>query len=175
MRNGHATIIQYKGFVAGWLDSSVADFLAQIEQPPPSMSFALITCLDSDPEPASLLKKSRELRSLAQSARPLGNGLLLPTERLLEANSRSCFFFGFDEIWFFPSNRVEPKSASSSIVGPKRVTQLKMNRLGRWMKNNQCSLGLGDGEGLNVVVETGDMLKYLIGHSLSQPGHLLSS
>ena len=66
---------------------------------------------------------------------------------------RDRLFFGFDEIWFFPSDRVAPKPESVWIVGPKRIDQTKLDRLGPWMSDTGCSLALGDGAGLNVIVK----------------------
>ena len=43
-----------------------------------------------------------------------------------------------------------------------------MNKLGKWMLANHCSLALGDGEGLNVIVKAMGLVRYLIGHSQSQ-------
>lgn len=44
-----------------------------------------------------------------------------------------------------------------------------MDELGDWMKRNSCSLGLGDGEGLNFVVKAHGLTRHLLGHSLNQP------
>lgn len=175
MNIGKARIVQYKDYVAGWLDSSIADYVELLADAPTAMTFALVTCLDSQQSPASLLSKSPELRSLAPVARPIGDAFVLPTKALLVVNSRSPIFHGFDEVWFFPDDKLEPKPATAWLVGPARIGNQKLRRLGSWMANNGCSLGLGDGEGLNLVVKAGGMVKQLIGHSLSQPEHALTS
>ncbi len=37
----------FRGYTAGWLNSSIHDFLEEIPRPFESIQFALITCLDS--------------------------------------------------------------------------------------------------------------------------------
>jgi hypothetical protein len=162
-------IVSYKDYVAGWLDSSIHDFLQVFSPDSATTKYALITCLDSNGAPASLRKKSPELKFLANKARTLETGLFLPTELLLQANSRNRIFFGFDEIWFFPSDSIEAKAGSPSLVGPGRLDQEKLNKLGGWMSRCSCSLALGDGEGLNFIVKAQSLARGLLGHSLAQP------
>src|SRR5881275_889379 len=113
-----AKIVSYKDYVAGWLDTSIHDFLKVLPPGAASIKYALITCLDSNPDPASLRNKSPELKPIAKKLEIVGNGLLLPTELLLETDSSNQVFFGFDEVWFFPTKSIQPKSPSVSLVGP---------------------------------------------------------
>lgn len=162
-------LLHYKDYVAGWLDSSVHDSLEVLLGGSASTAFALITCLDSNLDPKSLLAGNAGLQSALKRAKPLGKGLLLPSRLLLDAALRDQLFFGFDEVWFFPSDRVAPKPESAWIVGPKRVDQTKLDRLGPWMSDAGCSLALGDGAGLNVIVKARGLVRRLIANSLSQP------
>jgi hypothetical protein len=162
-------MVTYKDYVAGWLDSSIRDFFKSLSPRPGAMRFALVTCLDSNRRPTSLLKKSPELRPLAAEARPLGGGLLLPTKVLLEADHHQQLFFGFDEVWFFPDEINEPKPPSAWLVGPARIDQEKLDRLGTWMSDTACSLALGDGEGLNFIIKARGLVRHLLGHSIEQP------
>src|SRR5260370_15119262 len=133
-------IVSYKDYVAGWLDCSIHDFLEVLSPSAASTKYALITCLDSNPIPASLRNHSPELKSIANKLQILGSGLLLPTELLLETDSRNRIFFGFDEVWFFPSKSIQPKPPSIFLVGPARLNQARFNRFSKWMANNSCSL-----------------------------------
>lgn len=163
-------MVSYEGYVAGWLNSSVHDFLAALfPSPAKALRYALITCLDSNPHPASLLDSSPELKSLAAGAKTLGTALLLPTGLLMERGAAHRYFYGFDEIWFFPGEPTQAKPASASLVGPARVDQSRLDALGKWMSHNACSLALGDGEGLNFVVKARGLVRHLLGHSLEQP------
>jgi hypothetical protein len=158
----------YKQYIAGWLDSSIHDFLEAVPLRLGSMRYALITCLDSNREPESLLKESPELRPLAAEARVLGGGLLLPTRVLREADPPCQLFFGFDEVWFFPDEIRDPKPNSAWLVGPSRITQEKLDNLGEWMSHTSCSLALGDGEGLNFIIKARGLVRCLLGHSIEQ-------
>ena len=164
-----AKIVSYQDYVAGWLDSSVHDFLQVGTLGAGEAAYALITRLDSNPNPASLRNKSPELKAIAKKVEILGTGLLLPTELLLETESRHQIFFGFDEVWFFPNKSIQPKPDSISIVGPARLNKARLKVLGKWMASNSCSLALGGGEGLNFVVKAHGLVKPLLGHSIEQP------
>jgi hypothetical protein len=37
------------------------------------------------------------------------------------------------------------------------------------MAGNDCSFGLGDGDGLNLIVKAHGLVRYLIAQSMSQP------
>jgi hypothetical protein len=162
-------MVHYADYVAGWLDSSIHDFLEMFPHDSDSTAYALITCLDSNLEPRTLLKKNAELRSAVNGARPFKKGLLVPSKLLRKASLRNQLFFGFDEIWFFPSDKITEKPESAWIVGPKRIDQATLDELGLWMAENRCSLALGDGEGLNIIVKADGLVKYVIAHSLTQP------
>jgi hypothetical protein len=161
-------MVSYKHYVAGWLDSTIHDFLTANAPSGASSKYALITCLDSNPTPANLLDKSPELKSIANKASVLGTALILPTDLLLEAISRQQIFFGFDEVWFFPTKRIERKPKLVSLVGPTRIDQPRLDKFGKWMLDNNCSMGLGGGEGLNFIVQARGLVRYLIGHSIDQ-------
>jgi hypothetical protein len=162
-------ILHYKDYVAGWLDTSIHDFLEVLSHDSRATAYALITCLDSDLNPKSLLKKSEHLKMIMNGGKLLKNGLLLPGKELSEPGFRDRVFFGFDEVWFFPSDKIEPKPQSAWIVGPKRIDQTKLDKLGKWMERNECSFGLGDGDGLNLIVKAHGVMRYLIAQSMSQP------
>jgi hypothetical protein len=164
-----ARIVSYKDYVAGWLDSSIHDFLEVLSPSAAGAKYALITCLDSNPNPASLREKSQELKSIANKLDVLGTGLLLPTKLLLETDSSKRIFFGFDEVWFFPNKSIQPKPPSAFLVGPARLNQARLEKLGKWMADNACSLALGGGEGLNFVVQAHGLVRFLLGSSIEQP------
>ncbi|HEX5443972.1 MAG TPA: hypothetical protein VFW87_09100 [Pirellulales bacterium] len=170
----HHAIVSCKEYVAGWFDSSIHDFLSDLPPQAAGTRYALITCLDSNRAPASLRANSPELQPLKDQTREFGSGLLVPTELLLEANSTQQIFFGFDELWLFPSEPSESKPDSAWLVGPARIGQSTLDQLSVWMSKNGCSLGLGDGEGLNTIVKARGLPRYLIGHSLEQPQSTLS-
>jgi len=162
-------VVHYNDYVAGWLDSSVRGFLSVFPRNSESAAYALITCLDSNTDIASLLKKNVGLRVAMNGVASLKKGLLLPTKLLHNASLRTRLFVGFDGIWFFPSAKIEPKPESVSIVGPHRIEQETIEKLGHWMGANGCTLALGDGAGLNIIVKAHGLMRYVITHSLTQP------
>jgi hypothetical protein len=156
---------RFEEFSAGWINSSIHDFLMGIDRPPESMVFALITMVDSSPDPAALVKISPLLKQLEADVRTLGTGLLVETRRLLEVERQKPVFFGFDELWFFPNDRITPKPAGACMVGPTRLSRnslQEMEDLLEWMAVTQCSLGLGDGTGLNFVARLTGVGRYLV-------------
>jgi len=162
-------MITYNDYVSGWLNLSVSDWLEKFPTTYEKLKYSLITCVDSNKNPASLVQTSPELELLRPDARPLGQGLLVPTRKVLEANQNRRIFFGFDEIWFFPSEPSFPKPDTAWLVGPARVEHRTLDALGRWMTDNSCPLALGDGTGLNLVVKARGLVKYLVGISRYQP------
>lgn len=158
-----------KDYVAGWLDCSIHDFLGVLSTDDPDTRYALITCLDSNPNPALLRSKSPELKPLTSKLRTVGSALLLPTELLLRTNAKTRIFFGFDELWLFPHGTIDSVPPSSALIGPTRINRTRFKRIGKWMAENSCSLALGGGEGLNFVVRAHGLPKFLLGYSIEQP------
>ena len=50
-------MVAHLDYVAGWLESSVHDILRALPADAASLKFSLITCLDSNGDPASLHAK----------------------------------------------------------------------------------------------------------------------
>jgi hypothetical protein len=164
-----ASMVHLNGYVAGWLNSSIEEFLAVLPRSSENMAYALITCLDSNPDPAFLFKNNADLRAAMNGAITLKKGLLVPTKLLHKASLRAQLFVGFDEIWLLPTDAVKSKPPSAAIVGPNRIDQETLQELGHWMSANDCSLALGDGVGLNIIVKADGLAKHVIAHSLAQP------
>jgi hypothetical protein len=78
-------------------------------------------------------------------------------------------FFGFDEVWFFPTKSIVAKPKSITLIGPARVNRTRFRTLARWMDDNSCSLALGGGDGLNFVVRAQGLVRPLLGFSIEQP------
>ena len=62
-----------KDYVAGWLDSSICDFLKVLRPNTESAKYALVTCLDSNLEPKSLLRRDSALWAMSNEIKPIGN------------------------------------------------------------------------------------------------------
>ncbi|MEX0866724.1 MAG: hypothetical protein WD030_05155 [Pirellulales bacterium] len=155
-------MLQKDEYCAGWMDSSIHDFLSNIDPAPASMKFALLTCLDSSTDVASLLRSSEALQPLESQAKKVGESVLVSTRRLLSAQRKQRIFFGFDEIWFLPTENVTGKPTTFSLVGPEKLHTEPPDKAIRWMDDNGCSLGLGDGTGLNFVAKLHGVARYLV-------------
>lgn len=162
-------MLDFNGYVVGWLNGTISDFLVEFPRGFEAVKYVLITCLDSDPAPALILKDNTELRVAIGGATAVQNGLLVPCKSLRKTSLRDQLFAGFDEIWFFPSDDVKPKPPTASIVGPHRIDRPTIEELGEWLVANDCLLGLGDGAGLNIIAKADGVAGRVIGHSLAQP------
>ena len=162
-------MVSHQDYVAGWLNSSVSSFFATFPSASKTMMYALITCLDSNLEPGKLLEEDETFASLIRHGVRLGQGVLVPTRELLRDANYKKIFFGFDEVWFFPTSQIEPKPQSAWLIGPARINETKLSRLSEWMNTSNCSLAMGDGEGLNFILKVRGIVKYVLGHSIDQP------
>lgn len=159
--------VTYKDYVAGWQDSTIHDFLHEFSCAS-TTRFALITCLDSNRNAVSLRETSPELSSIADRLSPLGKGLVVSTQLLLDLEARQQVFFGFDEVWFFPTKPHLALPDSASIVGPTRLDKSRLAGVGQWMEDTSCSMGLGGGDGLNFIVKARGLARYFVGSSIEQ-------
>jgi hypothetical protein len=149
-------------YTVGWIDTSIHDFLAEIDDPSSSMAYALVTCLDSSFQVASLADANRPLQALKNQGRVVGQGVLLTTRRLLALERHERLFFGFDEVWFFSHAEIGPKPKNVVITGPNRILSPLMASLKEWMDVNGCSLGLGDGAGMNFCARLRGVARRLV-------------
>ncbi len=144
-------------YTTGWIDTTIHDFLLEIDEPSPSMAYALVTCLDSCFDVADIFKRNPGLNGKA-----VGKGVLLKTRHLLAVEKRDRLFFGFDEIWFFPLRNVTTKPKGTVITGPSQIAHLVSKPWVPWMSKNNCSLGLGDGVGMNFCARLQGIAKHLV-------------
>lgn len=149
-------------YITGWIDTSIHDFLSDIKDPTSSMAYALITCLDSDFNVHSLVEESKHLKGLRGKLSVVGQGILVTTRQLLAADKCDRLFFGFDEVWFFPNADVKPKPSALVITGPEPISSDETDRYGEWLRLNNCSLGLGDGTGLNFCLKIRGVARYIV-------------
>jgi hypothetical protein len=149
-------------YMVGWRDTTIHDFLQEIHQPARSMAYALITCLDSTFDMEVLLEQSKHMAKLAGRPKFVGRGLLVSTRQLLACESHDRLFFGFDEVWFFSKSSVTPKPEGLVIVGPERIDPKDIEKHGDWMRSNNCTLGFGDGIGLNYCLRVRGIAKDIV-------------
>ncbi len=149
-------------YLTGWINTTIHDFLEEIAEPISSMEYALVTYLDSSPEVASIFDKSEQWTGLRGKYRAVGAGALLKTRQLLAAQRRRRIFFGFDEVWFFPGSAISSKPESFVITAPCSLEAEQIGRHSEWLVSNKCSLGIGDGEGMNYCLRIRGPARYVI-------------
>ena len=137
-------------YVSAWIDTTIHDFLMGVDQPTSNMRYALITCLDSSTNVRAIADREGYLKNL--KGKIVGNGLLVKAEQLIKLERKHRLFFGFDEIWFFPSPNIDEKPGGWIITGPDPINSNELDKYGGWMRSNHCVLGLGDGVGMNFCL-----------------------
>ena len=146
----------------GRIDTTVHDFMSKIDEPPSTMAYVLITCLDSNFDVSPLLERSEPLKPLRGKCQRVGQGILLTTRQLLTAARHNRIFFGFDEVWFFPTPAITPKPEDLVITGLSTIDPGEIEGYREWMLMNDCSLGLGDGAGMNFCMKVRGVARYIV-------------
>jgi hypothetical protein len=153
---------KHADYMAGWIDTTIHDFLSEIDEPTSSMGYALITSLDSSTDIPALLEKSKHLSALQGKHQVVGTGIVVSTRQLLLAQKKNRVFFGFDEVWFFPHADISPKPDGLAIVGPEPIGAQEMEEHDEWLRSNNCSLGLGDGAGMNFCLKVRGVARFIV-------------
>lgn len=148
-------------YSCGWINTTIHDFLVDGDFLP---AYALITCVDSSLDVEVLTKTNASLREFSEGGklRFIGKGMLLPTRQLMAVERKNRLFFGFDEVWFCSRPPAEAKPKKLVIVGPDRIAPGLRGSLATWMQANHCSLGLGDGVGLNFCAKISGLARHLV-------------
>jgi hypothetical protein len=123
------------------------------------MEYALITCLDSNFDVKSLARTSKHLDCVRIKAEFVGKGVMLATRNLLGAERRGRIFYGFDEVWFSPRPFTHPKPPGLVITGPNKPSAELEDKSLRWLDATGCTLGLGDGTGMNYCLRVPSLVK----------------
>ena len=155
-------MVAKKEYMAGFVWTTINNFLDDLDEPSPSMSYALVTYLDSNPDVSSVFRDNESLVRYQSIMTPIGPGALFSTHKLVDANRRQRIFFGFDEIWFSPDENVTEKPRSFVITRPNSIDPQEISDHGPWLNQNRCSLGLGDGEGMNYCLKVQGVARSIV-------------
>jgi hypothetical protein len=111
----------------------------------------MVTSIDSTTQLASSLV-GQKIKQRYSSYRTLGEGIILTTDDLFDADDALGLFFGFDELWFFQNPPFEELPKDICLVGPFNIeSQVIPTALEGCIERSNCRLGLGDGVGLNYA------------------------
>jgi len=81
----------------------------------------------------------------------LDSKIILTNEAIRKLNREFSLFNGFDEIYCFLEKPRALSPRKAFLTGPIEIENKIPKDLERWMLNNNCLLGLGDGIGLNYI------------------------
>lgn len=116
----------------------------------------LLATLDSDADLVAMTT-IRSLMERHPGCWFLGTGLVLSGRVLVQVANDFAIFDGFDEIWRFAAEPRIAKPASVSLLSPQDLETEDVRDLLGWMTDYGCTLGLGDGVGLNYAVRADAM------------------
>lgn len=157
-------MVTSRKYIGGSFESSVRAFLAGLD-PPTSMRYTLVTCMDSCTDVQQVVSRNSGLRQLSSQA--VGQGVLFETAELISVDRKQQVFFGFDEVWFLRDRTLTEKPQSFSLAGrTEALSSLLPEEICQWMENCGCSLGLGDGIRLNFVARLRGLGRRLVVHWL---------
>jgi hypothetical protein len=144
------------GFIAAWHpEANIPYFVEQSESLLAKLPFALITCVDSNPEPALTSKIHDEFASARVDYQQIGPYFFTPTvtvPRLIDS-----LLTGFDEVWFLSAVPESATAAPLRLTSESPITDQwplpndLARKLKEWLDRNHAILGVGDGVGLNTL------------------------
>ena len=133
------------------IPSRIGNVLGDIAATLPARTWVYVAQLDSCRTTFDICSRLVPV-SLRDLIRRVGDHCALPLSLLDDEEVRNALFVGFDEIYFSSQAFSAPKpdqlllscrSIENVSLGPDSV---------RWLEDNECLLGLGDGFVLNVLV-----------------------
>jgi hypothetical protein len=155
-------MIDSDGLYFGWSRAgTVPAFLEDGADIVAMYPLALITCVDSDHSPLSMALLTDELATTGVDWRTHGTSILLNCADLPAL--ADALFNGFDAVWFLQQEPAvllpPPINATSDRPVPDRLPLGTdgVQELVRWMNAQHCTLGIGDGVGLNYFTTDPDL------------------
>jgi hypothetical protein len=143
----------------GWADMGISylhkyfpDFFAGFSM--------LVTCLDSNPRPAELVKWLEMVRSKGWGGKVIGSSVLIPAEHVKDVFENRQTFNAFDEVYLVRSPilaRVEI-TAHFTTDGPTFVDQIPEDFLAVFHNLGACRY-VSDGIGMNFACESLEIVK----------------
>lgn len=137
---------------ARWLASlDIPAVLRPILTSRPDLQYALVSVIDSTPGVGNLPSLVPLLKELGASFRCLDGDVVLDVATLLELVEQHDFLTGFDEVWLCAEIPESSKPGPLRITSDTPLSGEPPAGLAKWMRASGCLVGLGDGDGLNVV------------------------
>lgn len=132
-------------------DNTVREWLDQNAPTIHSLPYVLISSMDSDRH-VSLMTWAAD-RVARDAAWALSTSpLVVSGKSAVDLLDDPSLFTGFDEIWVPSRLPTANPPDEAYLVAPRRLDSEIPAPILEWMRNSECRLGVGDGEGLNYAV-----------------------
>ena len=157
------------GVFVGWVEISIRDVVHQHSDLLHAIEFSLLTVIDSSDRLSGLVTAQRMVKEI-EEAEFCEDALMIPTNKLAQADRRYNLFNGFDEVCFFDSKPTRAKPEDIVTVAPIRLDLEGIpESSAHWIKRANCELLLGDGIGMNFVTPNEKLATRLVDHRLPRP------
>jgi hypothetical protein len=113
----------------------------------------LITCIDSHRQVTGIERLTSALAGAGARSTAVGDAVALDATVLPRLLEDEGLFTGFDGLWFFPADPIVTPPARVHITAEAPIGRQDARRLAPWVFRSGAQLGLGDGDGLNVVAQ----------------------
>lgn len=114
-------------------------------------SYVLITTIDSSPNVASLPSVLPPLRSSGAFHAVVNGDVVVDLDTAQELMYERGLFAGFDELWLCAQVPGSSKPEGLRTTSDKPLRGELPVEAADWMSKSGCRVGLGDGDGLNLV------------------------
>lgn len=139
--------------------ANVPSFIQQHANVFESFPFILVSSVDSDRNVIQMPWARARIRGNAQWALSPSQ-LVIAGENLVRL-ARDSVFNGFDELWVTMEPLTISPPAGAYLVAPRELANPAPDAVRRWMEQSGSRLGLGDGYGLNFVVNDRELARQL--------------
>lgn len=131
--------------------SRIGNVLGDIAATLPARTWVYVAQLDSSQTTFEICSRLLPVQH-RESLRPIGQHCALPLSVLDDEDIRSTLFVGFDELYFSSQEFSRPKP-DQLLLSCRTIEQIELDEHSvRWLEEQECLLGLGDGFVLNVLV-----------------------
>lgn len=141
-----------RGWFLARAEGSVAQVLEARTKLLTTLSYALLSCIDSNTQLAEMPLIQQLVTHAPQDCAFLGSGLVCTVECLYDFKRRHELFNGFDEVWFFARRPEHKRPRTGYLMAPYNIVRDELSSaVADWMRDTDCYVGLGDGIGINIV------------------------
>lgn len=132
------------------IPSRIGNVLAELAATLPSRTWVYVAQLDSCQSTFDICSRLAPI-SVRAAIVPIGDHCAMPLSVLDDEELREALFVGFDEVYFSSLGFARPKP-EGLLLSCRTIENVGLDADSiRWLEENECLLGLGDGFVLNVL------------------------